>query len=176
VLAGFSMGGLVAQAVAIRRNVALRGVVFMNAVYARSAAERQAVLSRLDLMHTGGAEGVIAAARERWFGADDRRDRAAKIEEMLGWIRDGDFAPKIKAYEVFATGDAETAGKLARVDIPALALTGELDAGSPPHMTERMAAELSRGRALVLDGQRHMMPVLDAGRVNAALRAFLAGL
>ena len=91
-------------------------------------------------------------------------------------MRDGEFAPKLKAHRVFSSSDGEVRGKLGTVRCPALVLTGELDSGSTPAMAEAMAKSLPRSTLVVLDGQRHMMPVLDADRVNGVLEKFLAGL
>jgi pimeloyl-ACP methyl ester carboxylesterase len=52
-------------------------------------------------------------------------------------------------------------------------MTGDGDAGSPPHMSEAMAKAIPRSEIHTLDRQQHMMPVLDAVRVNERLRAFV---
>ena len=47
VIAGFSMGGLVVQAYAIKYSHELRGLLIMNAVYNRTPAEKESVMVRL---------------------------------------------------------------------------------------------------------------------------------
>ena len=176
VLVGFSMGGLVAQAYAIDYGRQLRGLVLMNAVYNRSAEEQASVRSRLKNLQRVGIEGVIEAARERWFRPDEAAAYADEIEDMMEWMRDGDLTAKTKAYRVFATADGETAGRLAQIPCPALVMTGDGDKGSPPHMSVAMAREIPTARLRILDNQQHMMPVLDAERVNAELSSFFESL
>ncbi len=176
VLIGFSMGGLIAQAYAVRSAFKLRGLVLMNAVYDRSETEQQTVRTRRRLMHDEGAEGAIGSARERWFSLEERDARSNETEGILEWIREGDFAPKMKAYEVFATGDRETLGRLGDVNVPALVMTGADDSGSTPRMTRAMAQALPAATCYIAPGQRHMMPVMDAPGIARVLQEFLDGL
>jgi (E)-2-((N-methylformamido)methylene)succinate hydrolase len=176
VLIGFSMGGLIAQAYGIRHSAELRSLVLLNAIYNRSAEELAPVAGRLENLETNGMPGVIEAARERWFRPDEIAAQGERIEDILGWMRDGDAAAKAKAYRVFCTEDHKTAGKLGAITCPALVMTGDGDRGSPPHMSEAMVADIPNARLRILERQQHMMPVLAAERVNAELEAFLASL
>ena len=176
VLIGFSMGGLIAQAYGIRHSAELRGLVLMNAIYNRTVEELAPVAARLENLKTKGMAAVIDAARERWFRADEIAAQGARIDEILGWMRDGDAAAEAKAYRVFCTEDHKTAGRLGAITCPALVMTGDGDRGSPPHMSQAMAADIPNARLRVLERQQHMMPVLAAERVNAELREFLGTL
>jgi (E)-2-((N-methylformamido)methylene)succinate hydrolase len=176
VLIGFSMGGLIAQAYAIQYATALSGLVLMSAVYNRTAEELASVAARLKNLEAAGVEGVISAARERWFRPDEMEAQGDQIEEILGWMQEGDPAAKTKAYRVFTSEDHKTAGKLGAVSCPALVMTGDGDKGSPPHMSKAMAAEIPNARLAIIEHQQHMMPVLAAERVNVELRTFLEAL
>ena len=57
---------------------------------------------------------------------------------------------------------------------PALFLTGALDANSTPAMARQMAAVAPRGRAVVIEGHGHMVPMTAPAAVNDALRTWLA--
>ena len=135
------MGGLIAQAYAVKHATELGGLVLMNAVYNRTADELKSVASRLENLEMHGIEAVITAARERWFRPDETATQGEEIEAILRWMRKGDVEAKTKAYRVFTTEDHKTAGKLSVISCPALVMTGDGDKGSPPHMSEAMAAE-----------------------------------
>lgn len=176
VIAGFSMGGLVVQAYAIEYSHELRGLLIMNAVYNRTPEEKDAVAVRLNHLANGGIKGMEGPAWERWFRQDEREKYPEEIEEMISWLYDGDAHAKTKAYRVFATSDGETAGRLGEIVCPTLVMTGDGDAGSPPHMSEAMAAEIPNARLNIFDRQQHMMLVLDADRVSRVMREFLESL
>lgn len=173
VLGGFSMGGLITQAFAARHHRRLAGAMILNAVYERTEQEAAVVRQRYQQMASGGVATALQSAGSRWFTDADRTLNPAAMTAILGWIEDGDFASKVKAHQVFSTGDRETAGRLGEVSCPSLVMTGEDDAGSTPRMARDMARALPDASLVILEGQRHMMTVLDAGRVNAAVADFL---
>lgn len=173
VLGGFSMGGLVSLAYAVQYHASLRGLMLLNTVYQRSASESNTVEQRLEGMLKGGLDSLIESANGRWFTDSDRNQTPEAIEEILGWMRDGAFQPKLKAYPVFARGDKDTAGKLNSISCPALVMTGDGDGGSTPLMAKQMAESIPDSRLKILDGHRHMMPVLGANLVNSLILDFL---
>ncbi|MEM7250269.1 MAG: alpha/beta fold hydrolase [Pseudomonadota bacterium] len=173
VLGGFSMGGLITQAYAATHHAGLRGVMILNAVYDRSPEQSTIVRSRSDEMRAGGPAAALDSARRRWFTEDDFRQRADAVSDILSWIEAGDFAPKTKAHRVFSRGDADVTGTLGEISCPALVMTGEDDAGSTPEMARKIAAAIPTAELHILPGQRHMMTVLDAARVNDMLLRFL---
>lgn len=176
ILGGFSMGGLIAQAYAAKHHSRLRGLMILNAVYDRSAEQVNIVRERSQQMKAAGAQGAIDSAMARWFTADEKQRQAALVEQIVGWIRDGEFAPKTKAHWVFATSDAQVVGILGAIGCPTLVMTGDSDAGSTPQMAQKIASEIPNARLEVLDNQRHMMPVLDAERVNAVVLDFVTSI
>jgi pimeloyl-ACP methyl ester carboxylesterase len=173
VLGGFSMGGLVTQTVAASHWTELKAVLLLNTVFERSEAQSDAVAYRLGLMEQGGVESVVEPAMQRWFNEQEKKHRSAEIDEIIGWMRDDDFAPKIKAYRVFVNSDSPSAQALRKVQCPALVMTGDGDVGSTAQMSRRMAEELPHAELHIQDNQQHMMPFLDADRVNPILREFL---
>ena len=65
-LAGFSLGGLIAQSLALSRSDRINRLVIVSAVAGRTAEERAKVVDRIALLKTGGIPAVSAAAEERW--------------------------------------------------------------------------------------------------------------
>ncbi len=176
VLGGFSMGGLITQAYAVRYHADLAGIMILNAVYDRSPEQSRIVRERSADMAAGGAEAACASGNARWFTDKDRAERPQLVAEVLGWMRDGDFSAKVKAHRVFSSSDDQVAGKLEHVSCPALIMTGDGDAGSTPAMAFKMFDEIPNAELHVFNQQRHMMPVLDALRINEVKRRFLTGL
>ena len=173
VLGGFSMGGLITQAYGAAHHADLAGLMILNAVYDRSPEEAVVVRERSKMMAAEGVTATIEGARARWFRDDEVAAQGGKIDEICSWMEEGDFAAKCKAHWVFATSDDQVAGKLGNISCPALIMTGDGDAGSPPHMSEAMAKAIPDAELHILDRQQHMMPVLDAVRVTGLMRGFL---
>jgi pimeloyl-ACP methyl ester carboxylesterase len=79
----------------------------------------------------------------------------------------------LKAYEIFAFGDRELAGKIGMITCPTLILTGERDTGSTPAMAWKMGKSIPNSRVSVIPDGRHMMPMEMAQEVNREMARFL---
>ena len=173
VLAGFSMGGLVAQAYAVRYHASLAGLVLMNAVYDRSPQQAATVWARYEANVADGPDNAVRSGMARWFTDEERRTHTEIMADVGRWLRAGDFAAKCKAHRVFVTSDHQLTGKLGGISCPTLVMTGERDNGSTPEMSRKIAAAIPDSECRILEGQHHMMTLLDAERVNGILLGFL---
>ena len=130
--------------------------------FLREAAARAEALAK-------GAND-IAAPLARWFTEDEAQVR----DQVAGWLRGVNLRGYAAAYRAFATGDATYADAWPRITCPALILTGTHDANSTPEMAQAMAGAAPRGRAVILQNQRHMMNLTAPSAVSAALLDWLA--
>jgi (E)-2-((N-methylformamido)methylene)succinate hydrolase len=164
-LAGFSMGGLVAQAFALAEPARVERLVVLNTVFGRSAQERAAVESRVREVLNGGHEAGIAAALERWFTPGFRARRPEAIDAIRRRMESNDLPAYAAAYGLFATADQALAAQLGRIQAPTTVVTGAEDQRSTAAMAMAMAERLPRGRCLIIPGQRHMTPLEVPGLV-----------
>lgn len=171
-LVGFSLGALIAQHIA--RYAADRVVTLtcVSAVCHRTEDERAAVAARLRSAEADFAASVEASI-SRWYPAGTHAS-AAVVEQTRRTLLGNDHESYLHAYAVFAHGDAEIWPELGRIRTPTLVITGELDPGSTPDMTRRLAAAIPDARTRIVAGARHMLPVEDAAALCASLDAFLS--
>lgn len=170
VLVGFSLGALVAQHLARFRPELVRALVSVSSVCRRTDAERTAVLQRL-----AAAERDLAASADasvhRWFDGTDVDPAVVRRTREVLLANDPDSFRR--CYRVFATADAEIGPELGRITVPSLAVTGELDAGSTPQMSRRLAAAQPDCRVVVVPDARHMLPVQKPDEFLSALTTFI---
>lgn len=167
-VAGHSMGALIAGGLAVERPDLVRRVALLNAVHRRTPEARAAVLARADQIARGDTDPEAPLAR--WFGPGDESAR----RQVAGWLGAVDARGYATAYRAFAEGDAVYAGRLADIRCPALVLTGDGDANSTASMSRDMAAAMPQGRAVVIEGHRHMVNLTAPDTVTAALRDWLS--
>ncbi|WP_368904408.1 alpha/beta fold hydrolase [Taklimakanibacter lacteus] len=171
-IVGHSMGGLVALGFALAHPDRTLRVAVLNSVYERDPASRKAVEMRArEIAMSSGAVNADGPLK-RWFG--DGGENGATINQVRQWLTSVDPRGYAAAYRIFATSDDAFSGRLGELAMPALFATGSLDPNSTPSMSRAMAKAAPRGEALILEGQRHMMNLVDPDAVNRALRAFLA--
>lgn len=159
ILAGFSMGGLVAQGYALDHPERLARLVLLNTVFDRDAAERAAIDGRVRDVMGGGFAASVEAAIERWFTPDFRTARPEVVESMRRQMLANDLPAYGAAYQLFATADRELAGEIGRIVTPTLIVTGAEDRRSTANMAAAMGRLLPRGRCHIIPGQRHMTPL-----------------
>ncbi len=169
-LVGFSLGGLVAQYVAIQRPDLVATLTSVSSVCKRTPAEREAVLSRLDVAQADFS-ATVAASISRWFeGSTVDPEWIARTEATL---MANDVSSFLNCYRVFATADAELVPDLERISAPTLAITGENDPGSTPEMSHRLASAVPDGRAVVVPDARHMLPIENPDALCQSIATFI---
>ena len=167
---GHSFGAMIALDMAVRYPDRVRAVAALNAIFQRDEAAKTAVQARASSLD-GVTVADPGATLTRWFGADASPQRAA----CEGWLRAVDPAGYKAAYSVFATEDGPSEAALSSLRRPALFLTGADEPNSTPAMSQRMAELAPNGRAEIVAGAAHMLPMTHAAHLNASLRDFLQG-
>lgn len=171
-LVGFSLGALIGQHIARFHPERVVTLTCVSSVCRRTPEEAAAVEARLETARDDFAASV-AGSLERWYpaGSTVPAETIAATERVL---LANDVTSYLHAYAVFARGDREIAPELGRIAAPTLAITGELDPGSTPEMSRRIAAAVPGARAHIVAGARHMLPVEDPPALVAALTDFIA--
>ncbi len=170
---GHSMGALVALEFALTHPRRSLSVAALNAVYDRTLEQREAVMSRAATLDDVPLDAGIDVTLARWFGdpVPAHLTKAAQaVRELLLSVDPVGYA---RTYRLFARADAAHIGRLPKLAVPALFLTGECDANSSPAMSRAMAAATPIGRAEIIENERHMMSITDPVRVNERLLEFL---
>lgn len=172
---GHSMGALVALDFALRMPQRVSRLVALNAVYLRSADERASAVERARKFAEGKLDQSLEATIQRWFAPEQINSNPQAVRCVEHWLRSVDPRGYARIYNVFATADDAFVGRLGELACPALFATGELDPHSTPAMSCLMAEDSQEGRALVLEGKRHMMAFAEPEEINAHLYDFLRG-
>jgi pimeloyl-ACP methyl ester carboxylesterase len=168
-VAGHSMGALISSGIVATAPEKVRRVALLNGVHRRTPEARRAVEARADEIVSGVFDRE--APLERWFSAEEKTGDAYRLVHDL--LQAVDAAGYATAYRAFATGDSVYSDCWPRVACPALFLTGDGDRNSTPEMAGEMAALAQHGKAVVIDGHRHMVNLTAPERVSEALADWL---
>ena len=149
VFIGLSMGGMVAQGLAVRHPELLRGVVIANSS-ARYPAEARAMWDqRIAAIEQGGLATIAEGTMERWFTPAFRAAQAERVERTRQTLLRTPAAGYIACGR--AVQSVDWLDRLAAVRLPTLVIAGAQDAGAPPAMSEAMAARIAGAQLRVLD-------------------------
>ncbi|HEX5193804.1 MAG TPA: alpha/beta fold hydrolase [Solirubrobacteraceae bacterium] len=170
---GFSLGGMIAQAIALTRPETVDRLVLVSCVAGRTEREREAVLARLAVVENEGPGGTAKVSGARWFTDGFIAAHPEAVERRLAELAANDPVGYAAAYRVLATNDL--ADELSAIDAPTLIITGEHDIGSPPHMAQTMHERIPDSRLTILEGMRHSVlveaPELIASQIGEFLRS-----
>lgn len=169
-LVGFSLGALIAQHIATFHPERVKTLTCVSSVCQRTEAERSAVAARLSAAEAD-FPATVEASIDRWYSGTAVPQNV--VDATRRTLEANDVQSFVHAYGVFALGDAVIGGELSRIEVPTLAITGELDPGSTPEMTRRLAAAIPGANAVIVPGARHMLPVQDADVLARAINEFI---
>lgn len=174
---GMSTGGYVGMRLALKHRALLQSLTLIDT---RGDAEPKSGHRQYKLMLAVlpfiGIGPLMPKSLGLLMGKPFRTDPARKVE-FEGWkasIR------KLEAASLVAFGQAifgrdDVLAELARVRVPAIVLTGELDIPTPPESGRALAKAL-RADWLSIARAGHSSPVESPKAVTAAVTAFLDGL
>ena len=167
VFVGLSIGGMIAQGLAVKRLDLVRGMVISNT--AAKIGTQAMWDDRIAAIRAGGIEALADAVMERWFSKTFRA-----TAELTAWrnmlIRqpaDGYIgcAAAISGTDFYAT--------TATLTLPTLAIAGTEDGSTPPDLV-RETADLVRGaRFHLIRGAGHLPCVEKPAEYAETLTAFL---
>ena len=173
VVAGHSMGALIALDFAINNPDTCLGVCALNAVFNRSAEQSAAVKKRAADLAAGGVSVNLDETLERWFGPPGTHEfpkAEALARELLLDVNPKGYEA---AYSVFSASDKAHLNSLPNLSVPSLFFTADGDPNSTPEMSVAMAALAPNGSSKVLTDHRHMMTLTAPIEVSATLATFI---
>lgn len=165
-VAGFSLGGMIAQALALEHPDRVNRLVLLSAVAGRTAEERAKVQERLEILRTRGIEAITGAAQDRWFTTGFIERHPEMVRRRMEQLARNHTPSYRAAYTVFSTSDL--GDRLHAIRKPTLVATGEHDIGSNTRMAHFMHAQIQGSCLTILPGLRHSV-LLEAPDVIARL-------
>lgn len=170
VFVGLSIGGMIAQGLAVKRLDLVRALVLSNT--AAKIATPEVWAERIARVRAGGIEAVADATMARWFSRPFR-----DTPEVQGWRAMMTRQP-VEGYLgcSAAISGTDLYTPTSGLTLPTLAIAGSEDGSTPPDLV-RETAELIRGaRFELIRGAGHLPCVEKPAEYAALLRGFLSSI
>lgn len=169
-LAGFSLGGLIVQGLALRYPALVNQLAIISAVAGRTQEERERVAIRVQNLEQGDLYANIELAMDRWFTPQFRSQHPERVAQRIATLKRNDPEGYLNAYRVFNLSDL--ADDLHQIEAETLIMTGEDDPGSNSRMARLMHHRIRNSRLEILPGLRHSLLVEAPELVSDKLDAF----
>jgi len=168
---GISMGGMVAQGLAIRHPQAVRALVLANTTAKYPQAAHSTWAERIAAVERGGVGAVTDAALERFLGAAFR----AAHPEIESRLRERLVTSDARGYVAccHAIAAVDWLDRLGAIKVPTLVIAGANDAGATPAMAQAIAERVAGSTLRVLDDAAHISVVEQPAAFARAVREFV---
>lgn len=170
-LIGFSLGGLIAQAVALDHPHRLNKLALISTIAGRTTQEREQVRKRAETLKTEGAATHLAVAVERWFTDEFRKAHPEVMEARRKRSLENNPETYAAAYQVLAGNDL--AERLSEISLPTLVMTGENDTGSNPRMAKLIHEQIKGSQLHILPLLKHAVLLESPVKIAELLEYFL---
>ena len=169
-LVGLSLGGMVAQMLAVNHPLLVCSLTLCDTLCDVGSPQAQVLEERARAVEEGGMSAIAKSTLERWFSPGfcaSHPDVVAEVEKLL-LAAD----PIVNAQTWRAIAKLNVVARLPKLHRPALVINGSLDNSIPPGEGERLA-NLLAARLVELPGCAHMAPLEAPEKFMDLLESFL---
>jgi 3-oxoadipate enol-lactonase len=152
IVCGVSVGGLVAQAVALHHPDRVRALVLCDT--GAKIATAEAWQQRIDKVRADGVDSLVPMTMERWFSAGFRARNPADVRGYSLMLRQSSAAGYMGVCAALRDTDFRSAA--ARIKQPTLVICGAQDIATPPDMARELASLIPGAQFSLIENAGHL--------------------
>jgi pimeloyl-ACP methyl ester carboxylesterase len=174
-LVGLSLGGMIAQHVALADPRRVRGL-FLVGTLARADAWFNATLDMYsDLRRQVADTPAFFEALLPWLVSHRFFESSTKVEWLRAFLHQHPYPQRSEGFfrQFEAMREHDVVDRVKAIDCPVLVAVGEDDAIVPPRYARHLAGAIRQARLEVLPGVGHAPPIEDPRGFNRLLADFL---
>jgi 3-oxoadipate enol-lactonase len=169
---GLSMGGMVAQELALRHPGKVKALVIANSSSGYGSEGRTVWQQRIAAVESGGLAAVVDGAMQRWFHPGFHAEQPATVQRWRRRV----LATDAQGYSAtcYALMNLDTTARLPQLRVPTLVISGELDQATPVAMSQTIAQNIPGAELVVLKETSHLSVLEQPAAFSAAVGTLLA--
>jgi 3-oxoadipate enol-lactonase len=168
-LVGLSIGGMIAQAVALRAPERVAALVLADTA-ARIGSE-ESWNARIAAVAEQGLDGIADAVMQRWFTPGFHAARPAAVAGWRAMLCASPAAGYTAACAALRDADLTTA--IGGIEAPTLVVAGDGDQSTPPDLVRATAARIPPARFALIENCGHIPPAEQPEILSRLIAAHL---
>lgn len=169
VICGLSVGGLIAQALVVRRPDLVKGLVLCDTAHKIGTADGWN--SRIATVERDGIEAIADGIMKVWFTPDFHAGRPADLAGCRNMLTRQ--SPVGYAATCAALRDADLTESTKRIDLPTLCVVGDQDGSTPPDLVLSMSKLIRGASYKVIENAGHIPCVEQPAALAEMIRDFI---
>jgi len=170
-LVGISLGGMVAQTLALKRPDLARSLTLVATLCTFPEKIRAVLRERAQVARTEGMERIAELSIARWFPPAFQERRPDMMARAAAGLLRQPAEYHARLWEMIARLDLEA--QLGAVRCPALVVAGTRDVNAPPVAAQQIVDALPGATLRLMPELGHFPPLEDPQAFNRLLRAFI---
>ena len=161
-ICGISVGGIIAQALALKHPERVSALVLSDTGARIGSIESWQ--QRIEMIKSGGVPSIEKMTMERWFSASFRSGRRADMRGYATML----LQTSLNGYlgTCYALRDADFRASAARIKCPTLVLTGAEDIATPADLGRELASLIPGAEFSLIESAGHL-PCIEQPEVMA---------
>jgi 3-oxoadipate enol-lactonase len=170
---GLSMGGMIGQHLALAHPARLNKLVIANSTSRIPPEAGPLWDERIAIARSQGCAGVVEGTLGRWFTPGFRSAQPLEAARIAKLIADTPAAGYIGCAGAIRALDITA--QIGAIRAPTLVIAGADDPGTPPAMSETIAAAIPGARLEIIPSASHLSCIEQALTFNRLVAEFLKG-
>lgn len=168
-LCGVSMGGIVAQKIALEEPSLISALILANTT-AKTVPD--VMVERAKKVESGGMTAVIKETLERWFTSETLQRKPEIVNPVKERLLADD--PIVHGWAWRAMAELNIIDRLTEINSPCLIICGDQDQSTPSKIASEMTKRINRSSYLEISDASHMSLLEQPRAFSKALRDFLS--